>query len=303
MQCDACRREATVFQPYSGKHLCPLHFTRDLEAKAKRIIRSHGWLRPGDHIAVVLFGDAASAGLLFFLASLTRDRRDIRISAITIDPGISGYPVRERAQEIADSLGVPCFSGSLAERYGITMDRLVAEEGQDPAGAACSVLAGDFFGEIAAEQGVTRCAFATTVDETAAGFFSDLLAGIPEHTLFSRQVLGRPGIPVIRPFTEIPASEVLRYAELHVPLPGPGGFLPQCPGTGNSGPGNDEGEALDSYSIRHPATKFALANLAGTLAGIAAAFPPAPCPVCGEPLEAGKCPACAIRKKYGRNLR
>ncbi|WP_422176106.1 hypothetical protein, partial [Methanoregula sp.] len=25
MQCDACRREAVIYQPYSGKHLCPAH--------------------------------------------------------------------------------------------------------------------------------------------------------------------------------------------------------------------------------------------------------------------------------------
>ena len=91
MQCDACRREAEVFQPYSGKHLCPVHFFKDFEAKAKRAIRSHGWLRPGDHIAVVLPGDAAGAALLVFLANLTENRRDIRLSAITIDPGMSGW--------------------------------------------------------------------------------------------------------------------------------------------------------------------------------------------------------------------
>ncbi len=90
MQCDACRREAVVFQPYSGKHLCPVHFLKDFEAKAKRTIRSHGWLRPGDHIAVVLPGDAAGAALLVFLVNLTENRRDIRLSAITIDHGMSG---------------------------------------------------------------------------------------------------------------------------------------------------------------------------------------------------------------------
>ena len=106
MQCDACRREALIFQPYSGKHLCPMHFLKDFETKAKRTIRSHGWLRPGDHIAVVLPGDAAGAALLAFLVKLTADRRDIRLSAITVDTGISGNPAPEQARKVAVACGV-----------------------------------------------------------------------------------------------------------------------------------------------------------------------------------------------------
>ena len=299
MQCDACRREATVFQPYSGKYLCPLHFTRDLEAKAKRTIRTRGWLRPGDHIAVVLSGDAASAGLLFFLAGLTKERRDVKVSAIAIDPGMSDCPVRERAQEIADALGVPALFGSFAEQYGVTLDRLIREEGRETASAACRVLGCDLLGGIAAEHGVTRCALATSVDEMAGTFFADLLAGVPEHTLCSRQVAGRAGIPVITPFLEIPAAELDSYGQLHVPVK----FLPAIPCMGNSGSGSDSTGALDTYSLRHPAAKFALANLAGTLAGIAATHPLyPPCPVCGGSLEAGVCPACAIREKFGRGM-
>ena len=89
MQCTVCRREAIIFQPYSGKHLCPVHFIKDVEAKAKRTIRMHRWLHPKDHIAVALSGDSVSAALLFFLSKLTGNRRDIRLSAITIDPGIA----------------------------------------------------------------------------------------------------------------------------------------------------------------------------------------------------------------------
>ena len=149
MQCDACRREAVVFQPYSGKHLCPVHFTRDFEAKAKRTIRTHGWLRPGDHIAVASSGDAPSAALLSFLFHLTANRRDVRLSAITVDPGITGYPVVEQAGTIAGACGVPWFSGSFAERYSVTMDKLMRQEGQESACRSCRVLAGDLIGEIA----------------------------------------------------------------------------------------------------------------------------------------------------------
>jgi len=181
------------------------------------------------------------------------------------------------------------------------MDTLVRLEGQESTCRSCRVLAGDLIGEIAAARGVTRCAFATSVDETAGAFFTDLVAGSVEHTLFPQHFVGRSGIPVIRPFMEIPAAEVAQYAELHATSAVPCGFLPSCPCTVGSSRAADARAALDVYDRGHPATKFALANLAGTLAGIAAGYDPAPiCPVCGSPLSGGKCERCGIRRNTGR---
>jgi tRNA(Ile)-lysidine synthase TilS/MesJ len=302
MQCDTCRREALVFQPYSGKHLCPVHFLKDFEAKAKRAIRLHGWLRPGDHITVVLSGDAAGAALLVFLAKLTANRRDIRLSAITIDPGMSGCSAPDQARNVAAACGIEWFCGSFAERYGTTMDAIVQQDGQEAACRSCRVLKKDLIGEIAEAHGVTRCAFPTTVDDNAGAFFSSLLSGTIECTLFSSGTTGKKRIPVIRPFMEIPAPEVIRYAELHPECDGCG-TLPPCPCHGSGSRLADARVALDTYDRRHPATKFALANLAGTLAGISAAQGlPASCPVCGEPISGGKCETCSIRRNIERRI-
>ena len=82
MQCDRCRSDPVIFQPYSGRNLCRNHFIADFGARAKRAIRKHQWMRPGDHIAVPLSGDRGSSALLFFLQELAGKRRDVRISAI-----------------------------------------------------------------------------------------------------------------------------------------------------------------------------------------------------------------------------
>jgi tRNA(Ile)-lysidine synthase TilS/MesJ len=300
MQCDACRREAIIFQPYSGKHLCPVHFIRDFEAKAKRTIRSHGWLRPGDHIAVALSGDAAGAALLAFLKNLIQNRRNIRLSAITIDEGAAGFSGPEQARTIAEACGVGWFCGSFAERYGTTRDVIEQQDGPKAGDIACRVLRNDLIGEIAEAHGVTRCAFATTVDDNAEAFFSGLLTGTIGCALFSSGTTGKTSIPAIRPFMEIPAPEVIRYAELHPECTG-GGILPPYPPAGSDSQKTDARAALDAYDRRHPATKFALANLAGTLAGIAAVQEPPPlCPECGEPITGWECEACGIRRKYNR---
>ncbi|MDD4484440.1 MAG: ATP-binding protein [Methanoregula sp.] len=291
MQCAACRREAVVFQPYSGKHLCSVHFTKDFEAKAKRAIRKNRWLLPGDHTAVVLTGDAAQAALLVFLYKLTKDRRDVRLSAIVIDEGV-GEPAG-CARQAAERCGIGIFAGSFAERYGTTRERLVQNEGVAATDWICRVLTGDLAAEIAAANGITRLAIATTVDDPAIRFFSDLLNGTVEQTLFARETVGLLKIPVIRPFMDIPKTEVYHYAGL------------AGAGTGSTGTtvptGDSDAEVvLAAYDNRHPATKFALANLAGTLAKIAGKnrITGGTCPVCSGPLENGNCFDCAVRRRY-----
>jgi hypothetical protein len=96
MQCSKCRNESIVYQPYSGQHLCRDHFINDLEAKVKRAIRVHRWIRPGDNIGVPSDGDSAGKALLFFLEKLTGNRRDIKISAIPACEGIAEYLERAR---------------------------------------------------------------------------------------------------------------------------------------------------------------------------------------------------------------
>jgi tRNA(Ile)-lysidine synthase TilS/MesJ len=291
MQCAACRREAVVFQPYSGKHLCPVHFVRDFEAKAKRAIRKNRWLLPGDHTAVVLTGNAAESALLTFLHTLTKDRRDVELSAILIDEGTAG----DVGRTVAEQCGVEFFFGSFAERYSTTRTDIVRAEGAGAADRICGVLAGDLAAEIAAAHGITRLAVATTVDDRALQFFSDLVDGTVEGTLFFPETLGTARIPVIRPLMDIPGMEVYRYAELC-------GIGSGSEGACRADENPDSATALAAYDARHPATKFALANLAATLAGIAKEnkSPQDICPACGSPRENGRCFACEIREKYTR---
>jgi tRNA(Ile)-lysidine synthase TilS/MesJ len=94
MQCSTCKREAVIFQPYSGRHLCRDHIILDVEAKAKRAIRVHHGIQPGDHIAVAQTGDSASRALLVFLHKLTGKRRDVRVSGIAVKEGLEYCDIR-----------------------------------------------------------------------------------------------------------------------------------------------------------------------------------------------------------------
>ena len=96
MQCSKCKNEEVIFQPYSGQHLCRDHFIADVEAKARRAIRINQWLRPNDHIGVVVHGDPAGKALLYFLRKVTGNRTDIQVSEITGTEDMPDISMRAR---------------------------------------------------------------------------------------------------------------------------------------------------------------------------------------------------------------
>jgi hypothetical protein len=129
MQCSTCRNEAIIFQPYSGRHLCQDHLILDLETRAKRAVRMHRGMQPGDHIGVVVTGDSAGNALLFFLRKLTRNRRDIRVSGIitdmnrknhdvTKDPGITKIAVATTLENAAASALTLILRGNIGVTTG-----------------------------------------------------------------------------------------------------------------------------------------------------------------------------------------
>ena len=178
----------------------------------------HRWLHPKDHIAVALSGDSVSAALLFFLSKLPETAGT---SGFLQLPLIRGLPVI-RSKSMPEKQSAACdvawFSGSFAERYGITADEIFRREGRERACRTCEILKKDLIGSLAQEQGITSCAFATTIDDIATSFFTDILFGTVERTFFPSWVIGTNPIPVIRPFIEIPATEINQVPRISMHL-------------------------------------------------------------------------------------
>ena len=201
MQCSICHNDPVIYQPYSGQHLCGEHFIASVDAKVKRDIRRHHWLQSNDHIGVLQDGDLPGKVLLFFLTALTRDRRDIRISAI-------------------------------------------------PAGT-----------DFSQDAGLTKLAVATTLEDAATSVLASVLRGKPGQQILSERVGDGPTVPVIVPFSHIPAEEIVLYGRLH----GIAGDVPAVP-KGSDPFLSDVKLLLADYSGRHPATPHAVLNLGESLA-------------------------------------
>jgi len=172
-----------------------------VDAKVRRDIRRHHWLRPNDHIGVLQDGDLPGKTLLLFLTNLTKDRKDIRVSAISTGTGTAQY------------------------------------------------------------AGLTKLALATTLEDAATSVLASVLSGQPGQQVVSGSAGNLPALPVIVPFSHIPAEEIALYGRLH----GISGDVPAVPQ--ESDPFlSDVKSLLADYSGRHPATPHAVLNLGESLA-------------------------------------
>jgi tRNA(Ile)-lysidine synthase TilS/MesJ len=243
MDCDHCRREAILFQPYSGQHLCERHFTLDVERRAKRIIRKNGWIARGDRIAVAAKGDARGRALLHFLVSAFGARKDLSFFVVSIDEeehdhrDLTEILQRYGLEQIRGSIGDAAPSstqGTSGSRYD---ERIYREQRM-----RCVQ-------QIAQENHATRIALGSTLDDEAYDMLTDVLLGD-----ISRLSSTENGLPCIRPFVYVPEREVIRYAHLHTRM--------QVSGNSPQHHRNhDVLAALEDYSSRHPSTPFALAHL------------------------------------------
>jgi len=260
MQCSKCYRDAIIFQPCSGQHLCVQHVAADVEAKAKKVIRAHRWLTCGDHIAVVLSGNRSSSALLYFLKQLTAERRDIRISAITIDEGIQSPGDPSRAKRIAELLDAECFAGSFQEDPGTEAGAVAQKTPDVSASPDCHTHRSLLLDRIARKHGITKIAMGFCLDDAAGAVLETVLRGDVERIISG--TCSHCTIPRISPFISVPAEEVSMYAALH-------GFGHDCPPDPDRKDGlhTDLFALLDKYTKNHPATQYALLNLGELLAG------------------------------------
>jgi tRNA(Ile)-lysidine synthase TilS/MesJ len=262
MQCSRCHRDAIVFQPYSGLHLCDQHLIADVEAKARKMIRAQGWLRPGDHIAVLLSGDQSSSALLYFLKQLTAQRRDIRISAITMAFGRSAPPCEiSRAKRIAELLDTELFEISLSEK---SQDMVETVTGKNTELSPQLLISPPQYIPVetpAYPQGITKIAWGLCLDDAAGVVLESVIRGDGEKLVMGSSSQGL--LPRICPFISITTEEISLYAELC----GCGNQPAISPVEGD-GLHKDTVTMLDNYTNNHPATKYALMNLGENLAGI-----------------------------------
>jgi len=255
VKCTKCKKEAIVFQRYSGLWLCEEHFIRDVERKAKRRMRKNRMIERGDVIAVALSGGKDSSALLKFLHETFRERRDLRIFAITVDEGIEGYrePLRRYAENLCDELGVEHYVFSFSDEFGRTLDE-IARRGELTACTYCGVMRKYLLNKKAKELGATKLATGHNLDDIAQTVMLNYMRGEVERLARILPKRRKKGlIPRIHPFMDIPERETVIYSFLK----GIEISEEECPYAEFSMRAEIR-NFLNEFEYRHPGTKYSI---------------------------------------------
>ncbi|MBP1929328.1 uncharacterized protein (TIGR00269 family) [Methanolinea mesophila] len=290
MRCTKCLRPAIIFQRYSGLHLCESHFIQDVETKAKRAVRTHRWILPGDRVGVAISGGKDSSALLYFLEKILSPRKDVDLIAITIDEGIRGYRTPEAPRDLARGMGIDCITASFEEEYGIPLDRILERTGEAQSCSYCGVLRRHLINKVARENGVTKLALGFNLDDEAQSILMNVLRG--DVARLQRKAVPFPGmVPRIKPFILVPEREVALYSFLNVK-----GFeLGRCPYSHNALRAEVR-LMLNQYAWYHPSARHSLVNLGEELSGTTSPGKSPErgvCRICGEPCGT-TCRSCEI---------
>jgi len=257
MQCTKCRKRAVIFRRYEGRALCRKHFFDSVDRTVRKTIRMEKQIPRGSHVAVGIYGDGDSALLLYLLCNLSKKRDDLKISAIVIDEGISGYKkkVMRFAEKITGQAGVALYPVSYTDIFGMTLDEFVRKlksRDVDTCGT-CLSLRRVALGKKACEIGADRVALPVNMDDEVQEITSGYFCDEEDVNIALKQSTKKkmPAIPVIKPLSKVLGNEAVLYAKLK-------GFdtVPaECPYACVSVRWKIRG-ILDKLDERHPGVKF-----------------------------------------------
>ena len=122
-----CCNEKPVIGLYSGEKLCKPHFTEYFENKVFNTIRQFDLIGKEENLGVALSGGKDSLTVLHILNKLSEQNPKIKINAIAIDEGISGYRDKtlQKASDFCQKNGINLHIFSYKEEFGLTLDEML----------------------------------------------------------------------------------------------------------------------------------------------------------------------------------
>lgn len=293
MKCQRCSKSAVIYQKYSNAHFCGTHFISDVERKIKRDIRKFRMVERGDRIVVALSGGKDSIVLLHLLHKIFNNRKDLELSAITIDEGIKGYREHtlEHAVNLTRHLDIPHTIKSFRDIFGTSLDELTRKK-EHAACTLCGVLRKNLLNKTARELGADKLAMGHNLDDEAQTIMMNYLRGDMDRLKRMIPNVKQPNLVMrIKPLRSIPEKEVALYGFLNdLPV-----SLDECPYAGEA-LRNEIREMLNNYEVKHPGTKYSLLGGFETISEVLRSpyTQIMTCKICGEPASEALCKTCRL---------
>jgi uncharacterized protein (TIGR00269 family) len=299
--CSLCGEPAVIHQRHAGRYLCCTHLITEIEQRVSKTIASQQQVVPGDCVAVALSGGKDSTALLLLLHRLFGSRDDIRLVAITVDEGISGYreaTVRS-AEDLVRRLGIGHITVSFGELFGDSLDTIL--KGREPqACSICGILRKKALVVGAERAGATKLATGHNLDDEAQSVLMNVLRGdLMRLVRNSGADSGGRFIPRVKPLMYVQEKEIATYLMVQ----GIWEDLPECP-YAHHALRREVRSMLSGIEYRHPGTMLRLMENKKT---VETAFlrktvgePVGTCRECGDPCSGETCQLCQLRHSLGR---
>lgn len=248
------------------------------------------------HLAVAVSGGKDSCAALLLMHEILEDRRDVTLSAITVDEGIEGYrpEALRKAERLSADLGVEHHVISFQDTVGTTLDEAAASLGQRTPCAYCGVFRRKCMNLKAREIGAQVLATGHNLDDVAQAVLMNFTRGDVERLArMGPHERVQPGlVPRIMPLRQVPEKEVYLFALLR----GIDFADLTCP-YWEAALRNEYRDIIDGMEARSPGTKHSILSSYDALRPmLQAKYPPVELGSCqcGEPSPRGRCMACTM---------
>ncbi|VVB58263.1 tRNA 2-thiocytidine biosynthesis protein TtcA [Candidatus Anstonella stagnisolia] len=299
--CSFCSREAVVTLAYANNRMCKKHFCEYIEKRFKRTVREFSMLKKGDYVGIGLSGGKDSTVLMHLLHSLSKSL-PIKLVAITIDEGISGYrtPSLNIAIEQAKKLGIMHKIYSFKKVYGHSMDAVMKGKPEEAACSYCGVFRRHLLNKACKELGVKKLAIGHNLDDVAQTVLMNIMRNEPQRLLRFGGVSGviedEGFVPRIKPLMRIPEREIGLYAILKdIPIK-----FQECP-YAYTAMRQLVRVQLNEMEEKYPGTKFRILNsflaIKENVKPTATRATLRYCKKCGEPTSTDICVCCRLVEK------
>ena len=305
VRCGRCPSEAIIDRPYAGDHLCGAHLRESVWERVRREMHRQAPAFPGGTIAVALSGGKDSASALTLTHRYFSRRASVRLLALSVDEGISGYrpATLARAVELCERLGVEHRIVRAREEIGRTTDETASALAGTIPCSYCGVWRRGLLNRAAKSSGAKLLVLGFNLDDLAQTVLMNLARGEVDRLRRMAPHRGRqPGlVPRIAPLATVPEREVFAFArESGVPFD-----HAECPHA-RAAERNRFREIVWRLEEARPGTRHALLRsrdrIAELLGQAGAEGSPARCFACGEPSAGPLCRSCAFRRAVSEAL-
>src|SRR3989344_3215836 len=219
MVCKNCIEKPVINLINNNVKLCKSCYIKYFESKVKKTITEYKLIEKNDHIVVACSGGKDSTTLLYLLKKITKNRKDIKITALAIDEGIHDY--RDKSLEFLknfckeNEIELKIFS--YKEEFGKALDEILKTYKGIPC-SICGVMRRYLLNKKSKELGATKLATGHNMDDEAQSIIMNFFrnnvevsarmgpfTGVRRHPKF---------IPRIKPLYMLTEKEVTSYAFL-----------------------------------------------------------------------------------------